>query len=289
MISEFEEKEYEVPLIHQLLQTSHNIWSPGQVFEGNLGIDTAILTLHRDIWKLLNSGNPLSGVVLEDYNFGYIWRKIRGKTKLPTFSLNLFLQIKRCERLTNRPSVLKQLGLRSPYWRFTITQHQQILLEKLDRKLMNKGIVAYAAPAFNLKSELYDFTSTNQLVNNSTFVKVSKLVNHHRWVYDSSGSSGYACSKPEKIEGINLNEEIKILIENNYQDNETNVDNNLKNLANTISELAFEIDDSKNQIAKELLKRFEQINELNIEMITKDYLKIKNFAYLTNSIWLPIY
>lgn len=288
MFSEFEEKEYEIPLIHQILQTSNNIWSPGQVFEGRLGIDTAILTIHRDIWNLLNSGHPLSGVILRDYNFGYIWRKIKSKTELPSFKLNLFLQIKRCERLTNRPTKLRRLGLGSPYWRFTITNHQQILLEKLDRKLTNKGIVAYATPAFHLKSELYNFTSSNQLVNNSTFVKVSKLINHHKWVYDSNGSSGYACSKPEKVEGINLNEEIKLLLENNNQDKENYIQENLKELANLISELPFEIDDNKNQISTEITKIFNKINELQIEMVTKNFLKIQNFAYLTNSIWLPI-
>ena len=46
MDAEFEEKEYEFPLNSQLLWGNQNIWSPGQVFEGNFGIDAA-LEVHR--------------------------------------------------------------------------------------------------------------------------------------------------------------------------------------------------------------------------------------------------
>lgn len=43
---EFEEKDFEAPLYNQLLFGSHNIATPGQVFEGKFGIDAALQSLH---------------------------------------------------------------------------------------------------------------------------------------------------------------------------------------------------------------------------------------------------
>ncbi len=199
MEAEFEEKEYEIALIHQLMMGHNNLWSPGQVFEGNFGIDTSLEVLDPDFWTNIGYSNYPKGVVLSNYNFGYVWRQINKKRRLPDFSLNLFLQIKRPEGLKNRPKSLKKLGLKSPYWRFWVKNHQQKLLMRLSRKLNNRGFVAYASPAFHLISDFYLHTKNNTLISNSTFVKAERLEGHHKWVYDCSGSIGIGCSKPEKI------------------------------------------------------------------------------------------
>jgi hypothetical protein len=92
--AEFEEKEYEFPLYHQLARVSQNVWAPGQVFEGYFGVDAALKVTTAEIWRKLGYPAPLCGVVLDDMRWGYIWRRRGGPRQLPTFNLNLFIQAK---------------------------------------------------------------------------------------------------------------------------------------------------------------------------------------------------
>ncbi|WP_033961440.1 hypothetical protein [Psychroserpens jangbogonensis] len=286
MEAEFEEKEYESPLIHQLMMESNNMWSPGQVFEGNFGIDTSLEVLRPDFWKTIGHFDYPNSVILSDYNFGYVWRKIKRKRKLPDFSLNLFLQIKRPEGLKNRPRNLKALGLRSPYWRFGIKKHQQELLMQLARKLNNRAFVAYASPAFHLANDLYTNTRNNTLVENSTFVRAERLNGHYKWVYDCSGSNGIACSKPQRIEDEYFFNEINNAIKKN--NNEKNNENeNLIQLEQSIIEISSKSRKS-NYIANEILFRYESIVEMEISKESKSYILIKIFANLTNSNWITL-
>lgn len=53
MECEFEEKEYEGPLNNELLLGDPRIWSPGQVFEKYMGIDSALFVGSQLFWEFL--------------------------------------------------------------------------------------------------------------------------------------------------------------------------------------------------------------------------------------------
>lgn len=286
MNAEFEEKEYESPLIRQLMNESHNMWSPGQVFEGNFGIDASLEVLNPEFWTMIGHSDYPSGVILSNYNFGYVWRRINHRRTLPDFSLNLFLQVKRPEGLRNRPRNLKALGLKSPYWRFWTKKHQQKLLMQLARKLNNRAFVAYASPAFHSINDLYSNTRNNTLIENSTFVRAERLKGHHKWVYDRSGSTGIACSEPERIEDEYFFTEINNAIEKNVNE-KNNPNENLRILEQNILEITSESSES-NPIANEILFRYESIGKTEISSESKSFVLVNLFANLTNSNWITL-
>jgi len=115
--SEFEEKEYEAPLYNQLESGTNLIWSPGQVFEHHIGIDRAMLLQNPAVWKVFGYNRALPGVLLEMYDWNFIWRR-RQRRPLPDFKLNLFVQAKRCYFYNRRPNHLKSTAIHSPCWRF---------------------------------------------------------------------------------------------------------------------------------------------------------------------------
>jgi hypothetical protein len=262
------------------------MWSPGQVFEGNFGIDSSLEVLKPDFWTTLGHSDYPKGVILSHYKFGYVWKRIKHKKELPNFSLNLFLQVKRPEGLRNRPNNLKVLGLKSPYWRFGIKKHQQKLLMQLAQKLNNRAFVAYASPAFHLNNDLYSNTRNNKLIENSTFVRAERLNGHHKWVYDCSGSNGIACSEPQRIENEYLLNEINNAVKKNKKEKK-NSNENLILLTQNISEIVNENGET-NPIANEILIRYESIRKTEISQESKNYILINIFANLTNSNWITI-
>lgn len=286
MDAEFEEKEYEMPLNNQLLQGNQNLWTPGQVFEGNFGIDAALEVHRHDFWRIVGYPYPLHGVILSHFHFGYIWKKLDKKKPLPTFKLNLFLQAKRPQGLKNRPSNLKSLGLNSPYWRFWIKNHQQKLLSKLKAKLKNRAFVAYGCSAFHLYSDLFQHIENNSIVENSTFVKVQNLDNHSKWVYDKAGSEGIALSKPVRIDNKPLFDEINSVEENFTVEND-NPRDNLRIISRAITELSEELS-NENEIAKEILRRYKYTRNLKISSYLQQYLNVVNYCQLTSTNWMVI-
>ena len=286
MIAEFEEKEFEIPLIHQLAHGTFNLWSPGQVFEGKFGIDAAIDVQSQIFWANVGFSNIPRGAILEHHRLGRIRRNLRTNRTLPDFNLNLFLQIKRPEGLRKRPRALSRLGLQSPYWRFTITPHQQILLEKLNRDLSNRAFVAYACPVFHLHSDLYYHTRNNSLVEHSTFIKVSRLTGHTKWVYHRSGTTGIGCSEPKRINDENFITEFRNLLESmsNIESTLVQSEVNLKLLGDEIVNIINE--ESENPVAREILNRYKQIQDLKISLPAKNYILINAFCSLTNCTWL---
>ena len=91
---DFEEKEYEAPLYAQLLSGNNKIWSPGQVFEGKFGLDAIMHANDILFWKMFGIKNIPIGTILNDYNWGFIWRRLNKKRPLPDFKVNLLIQAK---------------------------------------------------------------------------------------------------------------------------------------------------------------------------------------------------
>lgn len=282
MNAEFEEKEYENPLNVQLLFGSYELWTPGQVFEGNFGIDSAMKALNPTFWNYFNLTEPLSGVDLSDFHLQWGWSKSTLKDAFPDFGLNLFLQIKRPESIRRRTVELKEIGLKNPYWRFRIKQHQQELLIKLKSKVVDQAIVAYACSAFHTKKDLFKFTKERTIVNNSNFVKVEKLDNHKIWIFDNPGSNGIAMSKPEKIDSKYLFDEINE-IRLGYNNRKEPVEN-LRSLERAIYEVFSDLQ-GKDDIADEYLYRRDELDKLPLNEKEKFFLKIINFCNILNLNW----
>ena len=209
--AEFEEKEYEGPLYNQLLNGSHRISTPGQVFENAFGIDAAIEALHPGFWTLFEIGQVPRGVVLNDYNWGWIWRRFGRQRNLATFPVNLLVQAKRPDFLKGRNPNLSHLGVTGQYWRFLVRDHQQPILERLSKQLRHRAYVVYASPAFHTYSKLNQHTESKTIIENSTFVTAERMKGHQRWNYDQPGTSGVAHSQPIGFEGPDFYHELDAL------------------------------------------------------------------------------
>lgn len=208
MEAEFEEKEYEGPLNHELLASDPRIWPPGQVFEKYMGIDSALMVMSPLFWQAVGFSYPLPGAVLNDLRFGHVWRQVGRKRKLPTFATNLFLQVKRPEFLSRSNSSVPIYG---EHYRFSIKAHQQLALCCLAKTLGHRGRVFYAAPVFHTHNELYRLTERKELVKNSNFAPIHRLDGHERWLYSRPGVKGIGHSEPEKIEEPSFSDQLNDL------------------------------------------------------------------------------
>lgn len=210
--AEFEEAEYRGPLFHQL-QSSNLLWEPGQVFEKHIGIDRALWTMHAYLHGLHGYSAPLAGVTMSHFNWDYIWAARGRKKKLPSFRLNVFIQAKRPSYGRYAPKALRTHGLKSPYWRFEITPHQQNALERLANKLNGRAIVCYACPAFHKESALHKWTVEPRMVENSTFPDVRRLTGHVAWNYSEPGATGVANADPEPSDDGTIVERVAQMLE----------------------------------------------------------------------------
>jgi hypothetical protein len=186
--AQFEETEYRGPLFNQL-QSSSLLWEPGQVFEKHIGIDQALWCTRTALFALHDIVGVPPGVVLSRYRWNYIWRHRRRKKPLPSFRLNLFVQAKRPKYGRFAPKALKAKGLKSPFWLFPLTPHQQVALEKLQINLGNRALVCYACPAFHKQSTLYKWTVEPRMIENSTFPDVQVLSGHTHGTFRCPGQS----------------------------------------------------------------------------------------------------
>ena len=122
---------------------------------------------------------------------------------LPSFRLNLFLQHKRPEYLS-APNAKEWYLWKKPYFRFDIEPHQQVVLEAAIAAVGSAALVAYSCPALEAASKLYDAIEHRTLVEATNFVEASGLKDHKRYTFSAGGTSGWACSDPERIRPLPL-------------------------------------------------------------------------------------
>ncbi len=294
--AEFEEKEYENPLNHQLLGSSQNLWPCGQVFEGHFGIDSTLLTFNVKFWDIMGYSYFPGGVILDDLRWGFIWRKIKSKKKLPTFRTNLFLQVKRPQFNNGTNPKYRKNGIKKSYWQFTTTKHQQKILERLSRRLGRRALVTYACSAFHTKNELFQYTTDKSLIENSNFTKVINLSNHHKWVFDKAGTEGLACSEIKYINDDSFHDQILNVLGDNER--AVNIENDSLNtlleLERSIIDVCRQELELENAIASEFFKRRKLILNLLREIFEKPdeslraYITVHVFTVLANLIWKVI-
>ena len=222
MKCQFEEKQYEQHLNNELLDRQELLYVPGQVLEGDLGFDAAMHSMHRRFWRLFDDLPSFfyrryfryhrRGVLIDPHWWDELDELL---DRFPKFRFNVFVQHKRPEYLTTSSSNEWE-DWNCPYYRYELTDHQQIALERLESLVTPQAIVVYASPAFITLKDLWDSVQNRNLVNRSNFCQVSKLSGHHVYTYETSGNLGKGHSDAEDIESYDflnqisrLNREIK--------------------------------------------------------------------------------
>lgn len=295
-VADFEESEYRGPLYNQLEWGNHLLWEPGQVFEKHIGIDRASMCTNSYLWSMHGFLNPLGGALMHRRNWGFIWSRRKKRKELPNFQLNLFLQAKRPYRLSSGSKDLKAKGIKAGCWKFEITAHQQIALEKLDAKLAGDALVCYASPSFHIQSDLYKHTISKTIVENSTFPSAKCLRNHSAWYYDQPGATGCANPEFESIQEAGLEQRIRALVERTsekFTGGELENGESLLKLANLVYE--FVIEDGPSFASARFSEEIQDISDYvdaaelddNADYV-KSYLSIIAFCYFYKLQWFVI-
>lgn len=293
--ADFEESEYRGPLYNQLEWGNHFIWEPGQVFEKHIGIDRAAFCTYEYLWELHGYNSPLGGVLMHRRRLDFIWSERKKKKELPDFKLNLFLQAKRPVVLSRGNKKLRNNGIKAGCWKFEVTDHQQVALEKLENKLEGDALVCYAAPAFHKQKDLYKHTTSKTIVEHSTFPSISELRGHSAWYYDSPGASGCANPIYKKIDGQSLEHRIARLFERNgdFDETSSNSRENLSRLAQAIYETMQETKSEfeSARLSEAILNILRYIDEWDLEedaRYVKDYLLVREFCSIFKLQWFIV-
>jgi hypothetical protein len=288
-MSEFEETEFRGPLFNQLEKGNHLLWEPGQVFEKTIGIDRASFCLNSYLWNLHGYSCNLGGSILRGKPFHYIWSGSKPSKLLPDFKLNLFIQAKR-SKYSSQSNTKLNPHINGPYWHFDITPHQQLALEKLEEELSVDALVIYAAPVFHKQQELYNHTSNQTIVNNSTFPKASTLKGHSKWYYDRPGIVGVANPNFDFSNEENLMQQIQL---KRAEEGSFKNDNGINNLQRISKAITSVVESRSNDFEA---TRFAYLSALIDDQIEdwelqetkgiKDFMRIETFAYLWKLNWL---
>lgn len=288
-MTEFEESEFRGPLFNQLERGSHLLWEPGQVFEKTIGVDRVSLCIHEYLWALHGFNAPLGGSVLRSRNFHYIWSNTKPNKLLPDFNLNLFIQAKRSEYSSTSKNKLKP-HINGAHWHFEVTPHQQASLELLEKEMSGDALVVYAAPVFHEQQDLYNHTSNQTIVPNSTFPKVSMLTGHSKWYFDKGGMTGVANPDFEDFDQADLLTQIETL---RNQVGDYRSDNSIQNLQKLSKAVNNVVEKQSNSFQA---TRFAYERELIDNMIldygldnyngVREYMQIELFNYLWKLNWL---
>lgn len=210
----FEEKTYENYFNAELDRRSRIFFPPGQVQEGLLGFDSSADSRNRFLWRRL--GYPFwffphfSGIELRE-----IARDLESWLNvviddIPQIRANLIFQYKKPEFMITANSKEWQYW-NEPYYRYNIYQSQQSILNRIDSHFGNQILVIYASPKARNINELVKLKTSRNVINASNFKKASDLNGHHRNTYISSGTFSIACSEPERIDDLDLLQELEII------------------------------------------------------------------------------
>jgi hypothetical protein len=238
--ADFEESEFRGPLYNQLERGNHLIWEPGQVFEKHIGIDRAAYVTDPMFWGLHSHTYPMSGVVLMDYDWSYIWKQRLKNKLLPDFKLNLFLQAKRPHAGTRPRGKIRSSGIVGDYWKFDITPHQQVALERMSGALSGSALVCYAAPAFHTQAALYEHTKSQSIVSASTFPSADTLAGHGAWYYNRGGLFGVANPDFVRVDVEPLQQRIENLVRQ-HQEQRTDAAASLAYLAESLVQSSLDV------------------------------------------------
>jgi hypothetical protein len=196
-IPEFEEKQYEGALSHELAAGQPTAYASGQVLEALVGYDLALYPGEPKIWDLLDEGFP-PGALLSSGLWSTAPRQPLD-ADLPQDLVSLILQVKRPHRLDHWRAGQHHYW-KGPYFRFYVEEAQQAQLAALERSLASRALVRYGAAAFLTYDQLYAHQRSRGLADHSAFVSPRALVGHRLWSYARPGTHGYANPEGERAE-----------------------------------------------------------------------------------------
>jgi hypothetical protein len=214
MKAEFKEKSYEKQFGVEIGRLTNIVYSPDQCDEKHLGFDDSFflnLTLLKNLAPYRrNSRNArLTGMkITELEKLGATLSK-----RMPPFRFNVFAQYKRPEYLKSHAA--KQWSDWSePYYRYSTTPHQQLVLKDIEDVSKGRAISVYASPAFWRSSDLWKHIENGTAVDASNIAAAGRLVGHGKYTYIAAGHFGKGHSRAENIESDNFKKAIAMGLEN---------------------------------------------------------------------------
>ncbi len=170
----YEEKTFESYFNNELDNKSSIYFPLGQVQEGVIGADSVSYSTHRRLWQKLGYPwfrfhSPFSGVDFKEMACEMEHFLTETVDNIPPIKVNLLFQYKRAEYLKLTTS--KQWSSwTQPYYRYSINQEQQKLLDNLESKFGTQVLILYAAPAAvkNI-DELVELKRKNKIIDNTNF------------------------------------------------------------------------------------------------------------------------
>lgn len=283
MKAEFEEKQYEQHLNIELLQGENLILPPGQVLENTFGFDAALFSKHPEFWRHYPYmykwhhkyfKRAPSGIKLPIE----LWKDLEYEIQdLPPFKFNIFIQHKRPEYM-HKDNSAEWSSWNSPYYRYSIMEHQQKTLMALEKQVNNNAIVTYACPTFHTKQEFWNAVKNKSFIKNSNFCQPKFLNNHLKYTFQDGGTYGIAHSEPEKIDNINIKNQFKI-----FREKTSNMQNDNREYLLSLGET---VDNTINEIQNLQEQYYTMMEEMipkNIDSnIAKSLIKIDIFSFLTD-------
>lgn len=293
--AEFEEKEFEAPLYHQLVRENSHLWPPGQVLESYLGFDQALYIADPYLWELHGFRRPLRGFAPGYFMWPFLPRKREFRRRLPRFRCNCFIQAKRPEVGSRLSKKLAPLGRARPFFRFLIESDQQRTLEAAAELLRGRALFTYAAPVFARSQDLFRHMTLGTVIQNTTFPDVISLAGHHAWYYNHPGAAGVLNQGFEPVELPSLAASIDQLVGEHLDQTEeilspsAALDELLRGLHAIVNRVGAEGDQPR---AAYLTQEWERIallaREIEAPPVLFSFLGIEAFAVYFNLIWVTI-
>ena len=197
-------------------------------------------------------------------------------------NFNIFIQYKRSD-FFNKINAKCYQDWNKPFYRYKLYIKQHNILLNFYKNIKNKSLIIYAAPAFHTLQELYQYINKHkQIIDNSNFCDVGKLNNNHKYVsFIKGGKYNIACSEPEKIENLNIREEIEKL--KKYKNNDMNLLYlRMKNFCEVIDKIMNNNEDNINYLKSTYKFLIEIFPFKEFNTITMIY-KLQLFQLLTNT------
>lgn len=211
--AQFEEKTYEKYFGHELSGRFSNSFSPGQRAEFSMGFDEAFdlpwwIFFYHFRYLMKSPWGALGGIGLQDLD--HIAEEV--SKDLPPYRFNFFVQYKRPDYVEGHRGG-EWPSWQQPYFRYAITAHQQLALEKLHSASSGRAAVIYASPAFWTSDKLFETAAKKQVIKKSNIAKADALTGHGRYSYVAEGGVGVAHSEPEEIRGPTFEKLIELAMD----------------------------------------------------------------------------
>jgi hypothetical protein len=197
----FEESQFAVFFQDDLTHRNHEgiqLAPIGQVLEAKLGFDLGgWLPPHHPMWGILHFP-PLPGLSRPVWN-----PTLSPADAVTSKALNVFFQFKRSHYL-HRTYAMYFDDLGGPYWRFQVDRTDNVgslpqheLLEQLETRTTDSGLVRYVAPMCHTYTELEALCDTRSLLEECVYVAPARFTPDHTTCAFTSATNMIVNPDPE--------------------------------------------------------------------------------------------